>query len=42
MLDEYYALHAYDKNGIPKEEAFKRFGLLEEWKVFKDRVPEAQ
>ncbi|GAG20458.1 unnamed protein product, partial [marine sediment metagenome] len=33
MLDEYYALHAYDKNGIPKEEAFKKFGLLEEWKV---------
>lgn len=42
MLDHYYALHDYDENGVPTEKAFKKFGLLEEWKVFKNKVPEAR
>ena len=42
MLDHYYALHSYDKDGIPKEEVFKKYDLMEEWKVFKKKVPEAQ
>jgi aldehyde:ferredoxin oxidoreductase len=41
MLDHYYALHGYDKKGIPKEEVFKQFGLMKEWKVFKEKVPTA-
>ena len=42
MLDHYYSLHRYDKNGVPTEKAFKKFGLQKEWKVFHDKVPEAQ
>lgn len=42
MVDHYYALHGYDSNGVPKEETFKKFGLLAEWKVFRDKVPEAK
>ncbi len=42
MLDNYYELHDYDSNGVPTEKAFKKFGLTEEWKLFKDRVPEAK
>jgi aldehyde:ferredoxin oxidoreductase len=42
MLDHYYALHDYDENGVPTEKAFKKFGLLEEWKVFKNKIPEAR
>ncbi|MEW6377947.1 MAG: aldehyde ferredoxin oxidoreductase family protein [Thermodesulfobacteriota bacterium] len=29
MLDEYYRLHRWDKNGIPKKETLKRLGLDE-------------
>lgn len=28
MLDEYYSLHHWDRNGVPKEEHLKRLGLL--------------
>lgn len=42
MLDHYYSVHGYDENGVPKEETFKKFGLREEWKVFKAKVPEAR
>jgi aldehyde:ferredoxin oxidoreductase len=42
MLDHYYDLHTYDKKGIPKEAAFKKFNLIDEWLVFKEKVPEAQ
>ncbi len=38
-LDEYYALRGYDKDGIPKKEAFKKYGLLSEWEAFKKKVP---
>ena len=41
MLDHYYALHGYDKKGIPKEKVFKQFGLMDEWKLFKEKVPAA-
>ena len=39
MLDEYYALHNYDKDGIPLKETFHKFGLSTEWEVFKKEVP---
>ncbi len=29
MLDEYYRLHGWDENGIPKIENLKRLGLQE-------------
>ena len=29
MLDEYYRLHHWDRNGIPKKESLKRLGLFE-------------
>jgi len=34
MLDEYYSLRGWDKDGIPKETTFKEFGLFSEWKTF--------
>jgi len=34
MLDEYYTLRGYDKEGIPKRETFEKYSLLSEWKVF--------
>jgi aldehyde:ferredoxin oxidoreductase len=34
MLDEYYSLRGWDRNGIPLEEAFMKFGLTSEWKTF--------
>ena len=34
MLDEYYSLRGWDKDGIPTEETFKKFGLSSEWKNF--------
>jgi aldehyde:ferredoxin oxidoreductase len=40
MLEHYYALHSYDNRGIPKKEAFRQFDLMEEWKAFKEKVPE--
>jgi aldehyde:ferredoxin oxidoreductase len=27
MLDKYYKLRGYDKNGIPKEKTLKKFGI---------------
>jgi len=42
MLDDYYALRGYDKDGIPTEETFRKFGLLSEWKVFKKKVPRGE
>jgi len=30
MLDEYYQLHGWDKNGIPKRENFEKLGLIEQ------------
>jgi hypothetical protein len=27
MLDEYYRLHGWDKNGVPKKETIRRLGL---------------
>ena len=30
MLDEYYALHGWDKNGLPTEETLKKLGLDKE------------
>jgi len=30
MLDEYYALHGWDENGVPREETLKRLGLGKE------------
>jgi aldehyde:ferredoxin oxidoreductase len=30
MLDEYYELHGWDKNGVPTEEALKKLGLDKE------------
>ncbi len=38
MIGEYYALRGYDKDGVPTEEAFKKYGLTSEWKVFKKKV----
>jgi aldehyde:ferredoxin oxidoreductase len=38
MLDSYYALRGYDKDGVPKEETFKKYGLLSEWQVFKKKA----
>jgi aldehyde:ferredoxin oxidoreductase len=35
MLDNYYALRGYNKDGVPKEETFKKYGLSSEWEVFK-------
>ena len=29
MLDEYYRLHGWDGNGVPKKESLKRLGLFE-------------
>jgi aldehyde:ferredoxin oxidoreductase len=29
MLDEYYRLHGWDKNGVPKKETIRRLGLDE-------------
>jgi aldehyde:ferredoxin oxidoreductase len=34
MLDEYYSLRGWDREGIPKEETFKKFDLSSEWKIF--------
>ena len=39
MIDDYYALRGYDKDGVPTEETFKKYGLLSEWEVFKKKVP---
>lgn len=39
MIDSYYALRGWDKDGVPKEETFRQYGLLSEWKVFKQKVP---
>ncbi|MFH1123421.1 MAG: aldehyde ferredoxin oxidoreductase C-terminal domain-containing protein [Pseudomonadota bacterium] len=30
MLDEYYRLHGWDENGIPKRDTLKRLGLMDE------------
>jgi aldehyde:ferredoxin oxidoreductase len=30
MLDEYYALHKWDRNGVPTKEALERLGLDKE------------
>jgi len=30
LLDEYYELHGWDKNGMPTEEALKKLGLDQE------------
>jgi aldehyde:ferredoxin oxidoreductase len=38
MLDEYYALLDYDEDGIPREEAFEKYGLSAEWELFKQRI----
>jgi len=35
MLDEYYALRGWDKNGIPKKKTFIKLGLTSEWEEFK-------
>ncbi len=42
MIGEYYALCGYDEDGIPKEEAFKKYGLSSEWQVFKKKVPRGE
>jgi aldehyde:ferredoxin oxidoreductase len=34
MVDEYYALWGWDKDGIPKEETFNKFDLASEWQTF--------
>jgi aldehyde:ferredoxin oxidoreductase len=34
MLDEYYSLRGWDKDGIPTEETFKKFDLSSEWESF--------
>jgi aldehyde:ferredoxin oxidoreductase len=39
MLDEYYVLHGYDKDGIPEEATFSKYGLSSEWEAFRKRVP---
>ena len=39
MIDDYYALRGYDKDGVPKEETFRKYGLSSEWKVFEKKVP---
>jgi aldehyde:ferredoxin oxidoreductase len=39
MIDDYYALRGYDKDGIPTEGGFRKYGLLTEWEVFKKKVP---
>ena len=36
MLDDYYSLRGWDKEGIPKEETFKKHGLSQEYKTFKE------
>ena len=36
MLDDYYSLRGWDKEGIPKEETFKKHDLSGEWKTFKE------
>ena len=41
MIDDYYALRGYDKDGIPTEDTFKKYGLSSEWEAFKKKVPEA-
>jgi aldehyde:ferredoxin oxidoreductase len=38
MVDDYYALRGYDKDGVPKEETFRKYGLSSEWKVFEKKV----
>jgi len=42
MIDDYYALRGYDKDGVPKEETFRKYGLSSEWEVFKKKVPEVE
>ena len=42
MIDDYYALRGYDKDGVPKEETFRKYGLSSEWKVFKKKAPEVE
>jgi len=39
MIDDYYALRGYDKDGVPTEETFKKYSLTLEWEVFKKKVP---
>jgi len=34
-------LRGYDKDGIPTEDTFKKYGLSSEWEAFKKKVPEA-
>ena len=38
MLDEYYAVSGWDKDGVPREETFRKFGLEAEWQVFDKRL----
>jgi aldehyde:ferredoxin oxidoreductase len=35
MIDDYYNLRGYDKNGTPTEETFIKYALKPEWEVFK-------
>lgn len=38
MLDEYYAVSGWDEKGIPREETFKKYGLLSEWETFSGKM----
>lgn len=38
MVDEYYELRGWDKNGIPTEKMFKDLNMPSEWQVFRQRM----
>jgi hypothetical protein len=38
MVDEYYELRSWDKDGIPTEKAFKDLNMTSEYQVFRQRM----
>lgn len=41
MLSEYYVISGWDEDGVPGEETFRKYGLLSELQVFKQRLGRA-
>jgi aldehyde:ferredoxin oxidoreductase len=39
MLDEYYESSGWDKNGVPKENTFKKYNMDTEWEYFFKKLP---
>lgn len=38
MIDEYYELRGWDKDGVPTQKTFKDLNMTSEWRVFQQRI----